>query len=239
MIKKFIDFMKISNGMGLAAFLLLTLVLAFPAVGAMDAPIAGNTISGALGGQTVSDAVEFRQRVVESQQPDGTQPAPTRPPIEVGSSSPGGDRGDEGGVVSEESSAPSPLWQRLEQMSPADKENAEIEIEADSGLSASDVQDMENIDSLWNNGKFEDAIASLRALEEAGFKLAIGISWKQPKETGAPDWAANDVRIGARTNIEETHLDFDAQNGNLFAVVKYPTGSWAMNISTDGGETWQ
>lgn len=35
--KRFVDFMKFSNGMGLAALLMLTLALAFPVYGASDA----------------------------------------------------------------------------------------------------------------------------------------------------------------------------------------------------------
>ena len=59
------------------------LTLAF---GATDAPIVGYSESGAPGAQAVSDAVEFRQRVVDSQQPDGVQLAPTRPSVKVGRS---------------------------------------------------------------------------------------------------------------------------------------------------------
>jgi hypothetical protein len=239
MAKRCVRFMGLSKGIGFVAFLILTLALAFPAYGDTDTPNLSYTESGAPGVQPDAGAVEFRHRVVESQQPDGTQPAPPRPSIKVGEPSYGGDVLDKVDMVSEQPVTPSPLWQQLDQMSQAAKENAVIELEGDSGLSASDSQYMENIGSLWNTGRFDEAIASLRALEEGGLKLAIGISWKRPIEKGDHEWMANDVLINTRTSIQETHLDFDAQNGNLFAVLKYPTGSWSVNISTDDGQTWQ
>lgn len=48
-----------------------------------------------------------------------------------------------------------------------------------------------------------------------------------------------DVRIGApRTGARSVDLDFHRGTGNLFAAVSWPDG-WSLNISTDGGATWQ
>jgi len=51
--------------------------------------------------------------------------------------------------------------------------------------------------------------------------------------------AHQDVRIGApRTVAQSVDLDSHRSTGNLFAAVAWSDG-WSMNISTDGGASWQ
>jgi len=144
----------------------------------------------------------------------------------------------------EEPSGYSLLWERLEALSQADRENAVIQLETGKEISASRSGAIETAESLWSIGLFEEAIEAIRTLEESGVSMAVGISWKTPIEVGSVGWTGTDVRIGNRTRIRETHLDFDAQNGNLFAVLRYTNDSttdwkWSVNISTDNGQTWQ
>lgn len=59
------------------------------------------------------------------------------------------------------------------------------------------------------------------------------------KITSSPNRAYQDVRIGSpRTGAQSTDLDYHRGTGNLFAAVAWGDG-WTMNISTDGGATWQ
>jgi hypothetical protein len=51
--------------------------------------------------------------------------------------------------------------------------------------------------------------------------------------------AYQDVRIGSpRTGVQSVDLDFHRGTGNLFAAIAWGD-SWTLNISTDGGATWQ
>jgi hypothetical protein len=145
----------------------------------------------------------------------------------------------------------SPLWQLLGNMSQSDRENASIQLEADNRCSAADLDLSKKAEALWNKGRFEPAIDALRSLESAGNRFAVGISWKRPRESLASVQASTseatalrdstDVRIGTRTGISKSTLDFDAENGNLFAVLKFTegtTGYWTVNVSTNGGLSW-
>jgi len=218
--------------------LMLTLALAIPLFTEAEdvTPAAESSAeSGDPNAAPAEQAPVFTSRVAVSEQADDGQTAVILPEVKVGESVPGGDVGD---AVVDQPSDISPVWERLEAFGPDDKANAVIDLETGDGVAAPDAEAIKNAESLWNSGVFAQAIAEIRILEESGTDLAAGISWKTPKAVESPDWMDSDVRIGARTNIGETDLDFDAQNGNQFAVLRY-SGDWSVNISTDGGETWQ
>jgi subtilisin family serine protease len=133
-----------------------------------------------------------------------------------------------------EVSTPKQVWESLEALSQSDRENARIALET-----ASPSDAVQNAQSLWNSGSFDQAIEEIRSLEESGNAMGVGISWKIPKTVLSANWGNSDSPIGSRTDISKTNLDFDAQNGNLFTVLSGNTTGWTVNISSNGGTTWQ
>jgi hypothetical protein len=136
-----------------------------------------------------------------------------------------------------------PLWQRLDRLSLSEKENALIHLEVLTDLTTMAKQRIEEVEELWNNGSFGQAIDYLRDLEESqGVRdVAAAISWKVPKETQNLKWGT-DVQIGSYDRIAKSCLDFHYASGNLFAVLKRvnsDNNGLFLNISTDGGQTWQ
>ena len=223
---------------------MLTFALAIPSFAGKEDVLSNENSHAASGDPNaapVEQAPVCTSRVATSQQSDGAQSTATMPEVRIGKSVPGGDVGD---AVVEQRPDVSPIWARLEALGHGDKANAVIELEVGNGVPASESQAIENAAYLWNSGAFGQAIKAIRSLEESGTGLAVGISWKTPKAVISPNWTDTDVRIGARTEIKETHLDFDAQNGNQFAVLRYTDGSttawyWSVNISINNGQTWQ
>ncbi len=141
----------------------------------------------------------------------------------------------------EPSEVPLALWEQLASLGEAQRANAEIEIELGSAACDADRDAAAKIANLWNSGDYDAAIAELRAMEEAGIPLAMGITWIEPLALG--DLRMADTRIGGtRTDAQTMNLDFDALTGNVFAVVRWgsTTGdsAWTMNTSEDGGLTW-
>lgn len=119
------------------------------------------------------------------------------------------------------------------------RNNAMIQLKrigsADSSLS---VPDAEEIEALWNIGLHLQALETLRQLEWNGLRFSVAISWRNPIVSDQKNRYL-DVRIGSpRTGGARIHLDFHRRTGNLFAMVKWLDG-WTMNISTDGGASWQ
>jgi hypothetical protein len=152
------------------------------------------------------------------------------------------------GVVSDEFSEKvpegptvySPLWERLDKLSLAEKENALIQLEVPHDLAKLLLGQVREIEELWNTGEFDQATARLRNLEEKqNFPgIAAGISWKVPIMTFGPKWGT-DVQISS--DVSKPCLDFEDGTGNLFAVLEHYPGDpsrWTTNTSTDGGATW-
>lgn len=132
------------------------------------------------------------------------------------------------------------LWEQLADLDVEQRANAEIEIELARTASPEERDTALEIAALWNGGSYESALELLQALEEAGAPLGLGIAWRVPLVDGQ---RLTDVRIGGtRTDAQVANLDFDAQNGSLFTVVRWGsttgTSNWTMNRSTDGGLTW-
>lgn len=134
------------------------------------------------------------------------------------------------------------LWEGLDQLSLSDKQNALIQLEVPHNLQTPLLNQVQEIEPLWNSGQFDLAIARLRDLEESqGLRgIAVGISWKVPVTTSEPKWGT-DVQIGARSDIRKSCLDFHDGTGNLFAALRYyelPYWCFSVYISMDGGQTW-
>jgi hypothetical protein len=136
---------------------------------------------------------------------------------------------------------PLALWEQLANLGHEQRTNAEIELELGGAANGADHDAAARIVALWNSGDHEAALAQLRALEEAEAPLGLGIAWRVPLARSGQRLL--DYRIGGtRTEAQTMSLDYDAQNGNLFAAVRWGsttgTSCWTMNISADSGLTW-
>ena len=201
----------------------------------------GGSSGGGGAGAPVATQTSGRQSgsVVEHQPNDGI-------PVKTTVSSLGGTVRPEavaaGDAVVSKLPDASSVSQRLALLSREQRENSLIQLEAGRNLPQDFAQELKKAESLWEKGKFDSAIDMISLIEESGIHLAFGIQWKKPKAAVSANWVNVDQRIGTRTSIDEACLDFDAQNGNLFAVLRYNAGStgyWTVNISTNKGRTWQ
>lgn len=137
-----------------------------------------------------------------------------------------------------------PIWQKLENLTPAERENALIELELPTGMSQEVLAQAEKVEDAWNNGAYGHALYLFRELGKLMDiqQVAVGVSWKTPIETPKRQnlWG-NDVRIGAQENILNEELDFDGGTGHIFAALLYEdagTYYWSVNISVNGGASW-
>jgi hypothetical protein len=134
-----------------------------------------------------------------------------------------------------------PLWMYLDNLSLSDKENAIIQLEVPHDLPATLTKLVKEMEELWNVGNFNQAIEHLLSLEESDQirNIAVGISWKTPHMISGTKWGT-DVQIESRLSVNKPCLDFHYDTGNLFAVLKRNDATaWTVNLSTDGGQTWQ
>ena len=249
MIRRFSGFRGAFGGMGLRAFLSLTLAIGMIGYGSNSLAQVLVSESGNPNQKPATGPKEFKHTVVTSQMSDGAQTSPAALAVKRGGTPSAGV--DVRSILLGKSAVSTPLWQGLSNLGQSDRENASIRLEADSRCSSTELDLSKKAEALWNRGKFEAAIDALRSLESAGGRFAVGINWKSPKESSASLQVSTgeatavrdsgDVRIGTRTGISKSTLDFDAQNGNLFAVLKYTDGSgghWSVNVSTNGGLSW-
>ncbi|MEO0085300.1 MAG: FlgD immunoglobulin-like domain containing protein [candidate division WOR-3 bacterium] len=151
-------------------------------------------------------------------------------------------RSDAEPAVASEEQPSRPVWERLAAMSPAERANAEINVELPQSAPAEAQELARAIDREWNAGRFE---AALELFAELGRMVnprdvAVGCSWREPIPTAGTDWGS-DVRVGNRDTINKIQLDIHRASGNLFAVVLYHEGTdgyWSVNLSTNGGASW-
>jgi hypothetical protein len=138
-------------------------------------------------------------------------------------------------------------WQRLEALSESERQNAMIQFEPTSQIQATEMNELRQLETMWNGGNFEETILELKKFEDTrnGANIAIGISWKTPVEVQIPEVNPNgtDVRIGTDTNIKNIILDYHEGSGNLFTVILFydtaaTADAWTVNLSDDGGATW-
>lgn len=138
-----------------------------------------------------------------------------------------------------------PLWQRLEALDAADRENAVIRFETFREKTPAELQKIEEIENLWNSGHHGAAIEGLRLMTQSGNAPgAAGVGWKTPKSsTGPGPIGGGDTQVEGRGKAEGVNLASHDATGNLFAVVRRDDGGssvllWTINISTDDGLTW-
>ncbi len=134
------------------------------------------------------------------------------------------------------------LWRGLSQLSLSEKENALLDLRVQGDLPPSAKREVDSVQILWNSGNHDQAIARLCNLEASeGWPGAlVGITWMRPMPVIHPEWGT-DYRIGSRTGMQKTCLDFDYGTTNLFALTKFYDGEyWAVtvNFSSDSGQTW-
>ncbi|TET47460.1 T9SS type A sorting domain-containing protein [candidate division TA06 bacterium] len=144
----------------------------------------------------------------------------------------------------EKTTSQEPIWQKLENLTPAERENALIKLELPTGMSQEVLAQAEKVEDAWNNGAYGHALYLFRELGKLMDiqQVAVGVSWKTPIETPKRQnlWGS-DVRIGTRDDIYNEELDFDGGTGHLFAAVLLDdagTFRWTVNISTDDGASW-
>ncbi|MEO0073090.1 MAG: T9SS type A sorting domain-containing protein [candidate division WOR-3 bacterium] len=133
---------------------------------------------------------------------------------------------------------PEPVWRELERMSPAERNNAVIDLLVEPAAEPL----ASRIEELWNSRRFAEALQLLPELSRITDPLSVemGIAWREPVPTLQTDWG-NDVRIGNRDSFKIVAFDIDRSNGNLFVAGMFETGSgdwWAIYISTNGGQGW-
>jgi hypothetical protein len=133
-------------------------------------------------------------------------------------------------------------WEYLSAIAPQARADASIEIEPLAADVTRDLPVALEIAALWNSGRHAESIDALRQFEDAGARVAVGVSWA----AGAAPTVLRegpDVRLGAPdTGAHHVDIDYDATTGNVFSVVGWgsTTGeaTWDNHISTDHGSTF-
>ncbi len=119
-------------------------------------------------------------------------------------------------------------------MSAEQRANASIELEPLGPFDLAIELQADNATDLWNQARFTEALAAIAGLEAAGAALGVGIAWKTPVPSRAPDYYV-DVPIGnGRTNYQDAALGFDDESDTILALIQWSDG-WSMNISTNLG----
>lgn len=137
-----------------------------------------------------------------------------------------------------------PVWNTLERMSPAERMNSEIELFLERGASQEALVMAERIESLWNSGRFGEALVLFPELAELtdAAEMSIGNSWRTPVPTEPGICWGTDVRIGSRDSVLITGLDIHRSTGNLFAALLLQgdgnTNRWDVYMSADDGANW-
>jgi hypothetical protein len=140
--------------------------------------------------------------------------------------------------ASEAQTALSPARVALEQMSQAERKNSCLSVEFESSDSDAKVLGHQ-VEQLWNNGRFDEALVQLGNLEARVGHVAIGNSWRKPVPTReAP--LGPETRIGNRDSLQSFAFDIHRQNGNYFAALRHSSGPdfYSVCMSTDNGATW-
>jgi hypothetical protein len=157
------------------------------------------------------------------------------------------DRDSEQSIVPEQNSimqgSGTASWSALQQMSAAEKANSIIDIELPSAVNQDAIQIANQIETMWNSGLFDDAMAlfgQLRREVNAG-AVSIGVSWRTPIIGEDASLWGPDVRIGDRDSIYQTSMDIYRPTGALFSVLTLKQGGtyyFTVNRSSNNGQTW-
>ncbi|MBN2363881.1 hypothetical protein JXL83_07095, partial [candidate division WOR-3 bacterium] len=86
-----------------------------------------------------------------------------------------------------------PVWTLLEGLSIQEKENSMIEILLVEGATPEDILLKEEIENLWNEGKYDASICLFPVLGEMTGDgiMEIVVQWKEPIVTPQPDWGTD------------------------------------------------
>jgi hypothetical protein len=137
-----------------------------------------------------------------------------------------------------------PFYYSLQVLTPADKDNAVIEIMFMQSVSQEIENFARSIEQTWNNGNYEEALnmlSQLNAMQGVEGNAVVGISWRTPKPAPLSEWG-NDVLISTRDSVFVLAMDHDLTTHNLFAMIGF-TGDgmgskYTANFSSNGGQTW-
>jgi hypothetical protein len=145
-------------------------------------------------------------------------------------------------VVDAANSAPTPsapLAERLRAWDEGTRRNAQLQLELSRSAPAAIAALAQQVETAWNAGQYNTALATLQWIEASGTSVAFGVAWRTPRPVEGGERDFTDVRIGApRTGGNLAKLDYDAASGKLFAVVNWTSDGWALNQSSDDGQTW-
>ncbi|MFO7638770.1 MAG: T9SS type A sorting domain-containing protein [bacterium] len=125
---------------------------------------------------------------------------------------------------------PAPVWQRLADLSEAERANAMIDLEREEPLAR-------DIEHLWNTGHHGRALELFPELAPE----EVGVSWREPIAAPESDWGMP-VQVSARDSVVKVKLAADTVTGNSFCVLQFlgdgGVNHWSLNMSTDGGTSW-
>jgi len=140
-------------------------------------------------------------------------------------------------------STPQPLWKTLTDIEPNKRAQSSLHLELPSNASNAHTSRLQQVEALWNDHQFNEALNQLRALEaEIGTNtLAAGLNWhNSPLQPGLP--SVSDTQIGVTTTIRQMCLDFHQDTYNLFAVMIFEDEGHqhiSVHISPDNGQSWR
>jgi len=132
----------------------------------------------------------------------------------------------------------------LEQLTLAEKQNTEIQLELQNDAGDDALAIARQIEKEWNNGSFDNALKrfdDLSILTDLS-RASLYENWKTPVICSTPDKFGDDVLIMNRDSVKFIELEIHPQSGNLIAIALVE-GDGSTNIlmavvSTDGGATW-
>ncbi len=139
-----------------------------------------------------------------------------------------------------------PVWSWLEKMSREEKNNAEIKIFLAPDASEPAKQLAKNIETLWNNGKFDSALVlfpEFKPLTDIK-DMIIGNNWRKSIPTSSQGRWGDNVLISSARGVYDVELDYKivGSNHHTFAATfsGYGTSYNILHIyfSTDKGATW-
>ena len=140
-------------------------------------------------------------------------------------------------------SRPGALWEPLEEMSAAERANAEIWLEPGPEAVPGAREEAKEISRLWNSGSCDVAIRRMQGLHRLADprRVMVAVSWRTPVETRREiDWGP-DIRIGNRDSLFGCMFDRSGVTGHLFAA--FPKRGLSQTFlfsyrSTDNGRNW-
>jgi hypothetical protein len=139
--------------------------------------------------------------------------------------------------------AATPGWKVLTALTPAERENARIDFELDARQPEPVVALARAIESLWNSGRYDAALARLPGLAaQTGDNCpAVGIAWRNPIPSPAFDF--NPFTVSDRDSVYVVDFEVDWRLTRRFFCVLALQGDgmpsrMSVNFSTDLGNTW-